>query len=408
MTGAPTTEMPRIVVVTSRLDVGGTERHLARVLPALRRGLDVVLYVMERGGSLDHELLAQGVRIEGPSRARFLHWPKATLALALFLWRERPTVIHFFLPRPYIFGSVAAELAGQRRRLMSRRSLTDYQGRYLLLRSVERLLHSRTLGVIGNSRAVIDQLAAEVNDHRKLALIHNGIEVPAQISASERGRVRESLRISSDAVVIAVVANLIAYKGHWDLIEALALIKKDLPINWRLLVIGRDDGIGAELKQKAEAINIAGNILWLGERSDVGALLALSDIFVLPSHQEGFSNALLEAMAVGVAGIATAVGGNLDAVIDNQTGLLVRPKDPRALAAALLRLAQDPALRRRYAEAGRRCIEKQFTLDACVGRYEKLYRAMSESTPKPVAEILADDGRGSDRDNVTASPEYAT
>ena len=72
----------RISVVTSRLDIGGTERHLTRVLPALkRRGIDVTLYVMERGGPLEAEIAAQGVRVEGPARASFLHWPRATLAL---------------------------------------------------------------------------------------------------------------------------------------------------------------------------------------------------------------------------------------------------------------------------------------------------------------------------------------
>src|ERR1700691_4155759 len=117
---------PRVTVVTSRLDIGGTERHLARVLPELkRRGSDVTLYLMERGGLLEGELLQRGVRLEGPSRSRpaFLHWTRATLALARFLRRERPAIVHFFLPRPYIFGSLAAELAGHRRRIMSRRSL---------------------------------------------------------------------------------------------------------------------------------------------------------------------------------------------------------------------------------------------------------------------------------------------
>src|SRR5579885_2879951 len=177
----------RVAVVTSRLDIGGTERHLARILPALKqRGLHVALYVMERGGPLEAEIAAQGVRIEGPRRVRFLHWARATLALALWLRRERPALIHFFLPRPYIFGSLAAELAGHRRRIMSRRSLTDYRKRYPLLGLLERLLHRRTLGMLGNSQAVLDQLAAEVGDRRKLAIIHNCIVPPPP--ASDRCR----------------------------------------------------------------------------------------------------------------------------------------------------------------------------------------------------------------------------
>jgi glycosyltransferase involved in cell wall biosynthesis len=397
---------PRVTIVTSRLDIGGAERHLARVLPALkRRGIDITLYVMERGGLLEGELLDNGVRLEGPLRARFLHWSRATLTLARFLRRERPSVVHFFLPRPYVYGSIAAELVGHRRRLMSRRSLTVYREKYPLLRGLERFLHGRTYGLIGNSRAVFDQLAAEVADTGKLALIHNGIAMPMPVTAMDRQRVRQSLNIASDALVIVVVANLVAYKGHHDLIDALGLVKGQLAKPWLMLAIGRDEGVGPEVKRRAETLNIATNIRWLGEQSAVDRLLCAGDIFVLPSHQEGFSNALLEAMAANLAVIATAIGGNLDAVLDEETGLLVRPRDPRALAAAIMRLAGDPGLRARLAEAARRRVEQRFTLERCVDQYEKLYRAMNEPNPPPIAKILINHAATSLHSPM--APEYA-
>ncbi|MGB6447563.1 MAG: glycosyltransferase, partial [Xanthobacteraceae bacterium] len=132
------------------------------------------------------------------------------------------------------------------------------------------------------------------------------------------------------------------------------------------------------------------NIMWLGERPDVEELLSASDIFVLPSHQEGFSNALLEAMAARLPAVATAVGGNIDAVADNETGLLVPVRDPRALAAAILRLAQNADLRRSFGDAARRRVEERFSLQACVDRYEILYRALGEADPPPLSEILSD------------------
>ena len=108
-------------------------------------------------------------------------------------------------------------------------------------------------------------------------------------------------------------------------IEALALANDHLPKPWVLLAIGRDEGIGARLKEKAKALNVSDNIVWLGEQNAAEQLLCAGDIFVLPSHQEGFSNALLEAMAAGIPAIATAVGGNVDAVVDDELGLLVPP-----------------------------------------------------------------------------------
>ena len=404
----------RVAIVTSRLDVGGTERHIARILPALqRRGLNVVLYLMERGGPLEAEIAALGVRIDGPLRQGalhwpILHWPMATLSLARWLRRERPAVVHFFLPRPYLFGSLAAELAGQRRRLMSRRSLTDYRAKYPLLGAVERYLHGRTFGILGNSQAVIDQLTTEVDDRRKLALIYNGIEMPSPVFTNSRAQTRALLQIPSDALVVSVIANLIAYKGHRDLIEALAPIKDRLPKAWRLLAIGRDDGIGSELKGLAQHFGMADNIMWLGERPDVEEMLSACDIFVLPSHQEGFSNALLEAMAARLPAVATAVGGNIDAVADNETGLLVPVRDPRALAAAILRLAQNPDLRRSFGDAARRRVEQRFSLQACVDRYETLYRALGEADPPPLSEILSDNASATRSGAIAVARERVT
>jgi glycosyltransferase involved in cell wall biosynthesis len=181
-----------------------------------------------------------------------------------------------------------------------------------------------------------------------------------------------------------------------------------LPKPWIVVAVGRDECVGAALKQQAAALRVSGNIMWLGERSEVEDLLAASDIFVLPSHQEGFSNALLEAMAANLTVVATAVGGNVDAVIDNETGLLVDAGDPPALAAAMLRLAKDPQLRRRLAGAARARVEQQFTLEACVGHYEKLYRAVSEPNPAPVGKILADIARESARRETAAVTAHAT
>lgn len=401
-------QIPRITIVTSRLDVGGTERHLIRIMPELkRRGIDIVLYVMERGGSLESELSARGVRIEGPSRRPFLHWPRATAQLARFLRRERPHIVHFFLPRPYIYGSLAAEWAGHRRRIMSRRSLTEYQDAYPLLGRLERLLHRRTLGVIGNSQAVVDQLLNEVADADKVALIYNGVDLPAPISPATRARVRRSLPVADDAFVITVVANLVGYKGHYDLMQALGRLQDELPKPWSLLLVGRDDGIGSDLKLQAQTLNIYPNILWLGERSDTADLLATSDMFVLPSHQEGFSNALVEAMAAGIVPVATAVGGNVDALLDNQTGLLVPARDPDALAAAIARLAKDKALRQRLGAAARERVSRHFSLAGCVLRYETLYRALGERVPAPIGKILVHDRGASETGSPDGEIEHA-
>jgi glycosyltransferase involved in cell wall biosynthesis len=382
-------QAPRVTIVTSRLDIGGTERHLTRIVPELRRrGIDIALYLMERGGPLEGELLAQGVPIEGSSGRGVIHWWRATIELARYLRRQNPDIVHFFLPRPYIYGSLAAELAGHRRRIMSRRSLSDYMARHPLAGIVERVLHRRSVGLIANSQAVVEQLVAECGEPQKVALVYNGVDTPDPAALAKRQQVRQNLQIQDNAIAIAVVANLIPYKGHRDLLDALAQIRQSMPKPWSLLVIGRDDGIGAELKETARSLGLGENIMWLGQQTKVDDFLCASDIFILPSHEEGFSNALLEAMANAVAAIATAVGGSRDAITDDETGLLVPPKDPAAIGAAILRLAKDSGLRARLGLAARQRMREHFSVEACVNRYEVLYRAVNEPKPTPFGEIL--------------------
>jgi glycosyltransferase involved in cell wall biosynthesis len=108
-------------------------------------------------------------------------------------------------------------------------------------------------------------------------------------------------------------------------------------------------------------------------------------------------------MAARLPVVATAVGGNSDAIVEGETGSLVPVRDPRTLAAAILRLAQDPALRASFGEAGRHRVEQRFSLQACVDRYERLYRALGEVDPLPVSVILADDAAGRRQSAVAAT-----
>ncbi|NJL50747.1 MAG: glycosyltransferase, partial [Blastochloris sp.] len=249
---APAMDMtvPRILVVAPPLAVGGTERHLAQVLPALkRRGLDLHLHVLARGGVLEADMSAAGIPIEGPAASlpaaarRF----EAVIGLAHRIRRVRPDLVHLFLPEPALLGSLAAELAGHRRRIVSRRSLARYRQNYPGFRLVERILHRRAVVLLGNSSAVVDELVAECGEPAKVGLIHNGVSIPAPLDERTRIAHRASLGLGPETFAIVVVANLIPYKGHADLIAALGRIALRLPTGWRLVLLGRDDGAGTVL-----------------------------------------------------------------------------------------------------------------------------------------------------------------
>jgi len=374
-------------VVSERLDIGGTETHLARVLPLLRqRGLDVSIFVLERGGALEAALVGAGVPVLGPDAGRSLL--RAGLLLRQSLDRLRPDVVHYFLPRPYLVGSLATAGSPPAIRIMSRRSLSDYQRKHPVLGWVERRLHRATRALLANSTAVADELAAESGDRRKVGVIHNGIEIPPAVSPEKQQGLRRELGIPTDAFALAVIANLAVYKGHADLLAALAGIAGRLERCWRLILTGRDMGAATALRRQALSLGIDDNMLWLNVRPNAADLLDAADVAVLPSHQEGFSNSLLEKMARGLAVIATRVGGNLDAIDDGVSGILVPPGDPAALGAAILRLHADRELRARLGAAARQRVEQHFSLAACVTRYLNLYGGVRAAGDIPIQSII--------------------
>lgn len=379
-----------ILYVIGALEIGGTERHLSAMARALaQRGWRVAVYSLAGDGPLRAELERAGVTvilptidrqwIASPLALRALRMAVASVHLTWVMIRRRPGIAHFLLPAAYLVGGVAAALARIKVRVMSRRSLNHYQSGYPLMRPLEILLHRTMTAILGNSQAVVRELRElEHVPTEKLGLIYNGVDMPAANTAAAREAIRATLGLDAETLVLSIVANLIPYKGHSDLIAVLGAAQTEMPHKWHLLVVGRDDGTGAAIAAQMRDLGIAGHVSLLGSRGDVPDLLAASDMGILSSHQEGFSNAVLEAMASGLPMIVTRVGGNAEAVIDGETGLVVPPQNPVEFARAIVRLANDAPLRRRFGDAGRQRVTRLFSQEACVARYEALYRGLLE------------------------------
>jgi glycosyltransferase involved in cell wall biosynthesis len=373
----------RIVFVIGSLDYGGAERHLVQVLPDLAaRGWDVSVFTLSWPGEQSSELRNKGITVAAPPRLgprsrhivyRGVRVSAAALSYVAYLVRHRPDVVHFFLPQAYLVGGLCALAVGPRCLVMSRRSRNFYQRRYPRLAQIERFLHRRMSAVLGNSRPVVADLLAEGVPVDRLGLIHNGIDLGAFAAPVERGRMRRSLGVAEDELLFIKVANLIPYKGHADLLESLA--GAALPVPWRLVCVGRDDGTLPGLQDLASRLGLADKVTWIGPRTDVPALLAAADVGVLASHEEGFSNAVLEYMAAGLPSVVTDVGGNAEAVEDGVTGFVVPLHGGPTLADALARIV-DPQLRRRMGLAARSRVAADFSLRACTTAYDALYRSL--------------------------------
>lgn len=378
----------KLLYVIGSMEVGGAEQHLLRVATALHgKGFQAEVFAITTGGPLTQAFADGGVPVHGVSLpgwlARLLRHERAIAWVGLFYsaaalwwlyWRRRPQVVHFFLPAAYIVGGVAALFGPRTRRIMSRRSLNLYQAKHRLFCRVEHWLHPKMDRVCGNSKAVINDLLSEGVRQDQIRLIYNGICMDRFRRTRSRAVMRGELQIADDALVFVIVANLIPYKGHADLIEAFGLIHDRLQTPWVCLCVGRDDGIADSLRAQAALLGIGDRIRFLGSRQDVPDLLAAADIGVLCSHEEGFSNAVLEGMAAALPMVVTDVGGNAEAVMHGATGLVVPPHAPDQLAEALLSMALNPE-RKQMGEAGRHRVETLFSMDACVQAYADLYRS---------------------------------
>ena len=369
----------KVVVVTRKLDVGGTERHLLQVLPHLDHSrFDVEVVALRPGGRLEGSMRDSGVPVRtlpaGVDGWLALVWSAASLTLRMLA--ERRTIFHFFLPEAYAVGGLCGLLSRHRRLVMSRRSLNLYQAGHPWVARLERLLHRRMRAVAGNSEAVLADLRTEGVAEDHLRLIYNGIDLTPFNRDNDRAAKRVALGLEPDEVAVVMVANLIPYKGHLDLVEAFAHLTTP---RCRLLLVGRDDGVAAKLVSTAGRLGLQGRVVLLGERDDIPAILAASDIGVLCSHQEGFANSILEGMAAGLPMVVTDVGGNREAVLDGITGYVVPPHDPAALASAIDRLTGNACQRMVMGAAGRNRVATVFSMARCIDGYEDFFMACART-----------------------------
>lgn len=381
-----------IFIIITNLNVGGAETHLLRVLPHLNtEGRSIIVYTTQQKGTMALLMEAAGIKVIAPSIPKWLKklgrlgkWISyfiSCVTLTTFLIYYRPRIVHFFLPGAYILGACCALLTRRPSLIMSRRCLNYYQKKYPLLSRIEYWLHKRMTIVTGNSQAIIGQLLEEGVRKEQTLLIYNGIDSNTPDYSFKKNILRARFGISEESLVIIIVANLHSYKGHEELLQALGKAKNKLRIPWQLLCLGRDTGRQKTLAILAEQQGIGEHVHWMGEQSNVAEFLAVSDIGIICSHHEGFSNSLLEGMYAELPMIVTDVGGNPEAVIQGETGLIIPVFDIDALSNAILYLSENSLLRSKMGKAAKERIQQVFPLTRCIEGYRKLYDRLLENPP---------------------------
>jgi glycosyltransferase involved in cell wall biosynthesis len=221
--------------------------------------------------------------------------------------------------------------------------------------------------------------------HVPVVVIQNPVDTERfRPIAEDRVKVRQELNLGEEQFAFASIGQLTPRKGQLDTIRAFKELTRTAP-NAVLLIVGsavfeHDHSYAELLRQEVTDSKLETQVLFLGQRSDVNAVLAAADAVVINSRREPFSLLALEALAAGKPVVAAAVDGLPELLTDGETGLLVRPDDVAALVSAMLRLIAEPELCKKLGTQGRPYVEKKFTCERFIGELEKLYLQVPAGT----------------------------
>ena len=312
------------------------------------------------------------------------------------LWRLfrrlRPDIVHTHNTKPGLYGRVAARAAGVRGVVNTVHGLyaspEDRMSRRAVVYALERAASLCSGAELVQNPEDMQVLARLGVPRDKLVLLGNGVDLQRfhpETNEQRRRQARAALGVDAGAVVVGTVARLVWEKGFHDLFAAAEHLRDGYPDVVFVVVGGSDpDKADAILPEQLTAASRRGRIVFAGSRDDIEDIYPGFDLFVLPSHREGFPRSAMEAAASGLPVIATDIRGCRQVVSHGQSGLLVPLRDPVRLATAIEELVLDPALRRRMGAAGRRKAEVEFDDQIVVSKtldtYERVLNPATSST----------------------------
>jgi glycosyltransferase involved in cell wall biosynthesis len=373
----------RVAHIITGLTVGGAETSLYRMLAStVDRGLDAIVISMLDKGTLGPAIEDLGIPVHELGMTRGLPTPGAGRRLAQILRSTRIDVVQGWMYHANVTATIVAKLT----RLTApvvwnvRHTLDDFASEPRTTRRMialsARLSHTPQR-IVYSSRASAQQHAAHGFATEKAVVIGNGFDL-VQFAPNDiaRRRIRAELGIAGDTRVVSLVGRDRPVKDHAGFLRAAALVARDVP-NVTFVMAGRGvDATNDRLTSLVAELALGSRVRLLGERRDVAAVMAATDVMVSSSWTETFPNVVGEAMACGVPCVVTDVGDS--SWIVGSTGRVVPPRNPEALGAAVRGvLALQPAERKQLGLAARQRMEREFSLGAVAHRYEDLYRTLT-------------------------------
>jgi L-malate glycosyltransferase len=291
----------------------------------------------------------------------------AILRLAGAMRRAKCRLAHFHDAHGLSVGSAAASLARVPIRVISRR--VDFP-----IKSLRKYVKNIDV-VIAISEEVKKVLVQGGVPDRLVEVVPSGIDFEPFREVKEKDFLRREFGFTPDDYLVGIVAQLEDHKGHRDLIDAAKILKDHAP-KIKIVIVG-EGSLRMTLDQQAHELKVDDIVYFLGFREDVPRILASLDLFVLSSRMEGLGSSLMDAMASRLPVVATQAGGIPEVVIHRETGLLVPPRDPLALAQAILKVYLDKALANRLAHRGFEVVHEKFSAEAMARKIILIYERLA-------------------------------
>jgi len=341
-------------------------------LMGLIKGLDTMkfhpLVLCPAEGSLVDELNKMGVetqivRMETLRNLNIFSWMRTINRLIQIIQGRKIDLIHSNGSRPTIYGGIAARLT--KIPLIWHVRIADSD------RLLDKLLARLAVRIIVVSKAVGRRFNWLKDKENKVAVIYNGIDLEKFNPAVNGKKIRKEFHLSLDTPLVGIVGRLDWYKGHQYFLQAAKKVAEAIP-DTHFLIVG-DGEYRKRLENLRKKLGLNENVVFTGNREDIPQILADIDIFALSSVSEGFGRSAAEAMACAKPVVATKVGSLPELVDDGITGSLVLPKNSNALAEAIITLLQNKEKAQRMGHAGRKRVEKMFSLQQNIRQTGEIY-----------------------------------
>ena len=291
---------------------------------------------------------------------------KAVRSICRIITDERIDIVHAHSSHAHTIGAIAAKI--KKIPFVVTRRVDFKVGNNIFSNIKYNYLANKIIAI---SNAIKNILIEAGVPQKKTSVVYSGIDIGKFDSISDTRYLYEEFNLSKHTPIVGTVAHLTDHKGHKYLFDAVPDVLKIFP-NALFLIIGEGE-LEAALKKQVKKLDITKNVIFTGFRKDIGELLSIMDLFVLPSHLEGLCTSLMDAMLMKLPIVATTAGGIQEVVTDKETGILVQPRNSKALADAIIQLLSNKENAEEMGERGLKRVKTMFNVSRMVNGTEKVY-----------------------------------